>query len=58
MFEHDPSVSLNTLLKCQVRYLRTDDNILSLEALRNIYELVVQNLVKHGKDVILYVLCL
>ena len=35
---------LNKLLQPQVRYLGNDENILSMQALKNIYEMVAQNL--------------
>ena len=44
MFQRDPILPLNTLLSPKLRYLGTDENILSLEALKNIYEIVTQNL--------------
>ena len=34
---------LNTLFKPAVRYLGNDENLLSLEALKNIYQLVAEN---------------
>ena len=40
----DPLLPLNKLLQLKVRYLGNDENILSLEALKNIYQLVVTNL--------------
>ena len=40
----DPLLPLNKLLQLKVRYLGNDKNILSLEALKNIYQLVVTNL--------------
>ena len=44
MYGRDPLLSLNKLLQPKVRYLGNDENILSLEALKNIYQLVVTNL--------------
>ena len=44
MFSRDPTVSLNSLLKPMVRYTDTDKNIVSLEALKNMYQLVETNL--------------
>ena len=44
MFVGDPIVLLNSLLMPTVGYLGTDENILSLEALRNMYQLVATNL--------------
>ena len=39
-----PILPLNKLLQPQVRYLGNDENILSMQALKNIYEMVAQNL--------------
>ena len=44
MFGRDPVLPLNTLLEPKVRYLRNDINILSLEAMKNMYEIVATNL--------------
>ena len=44
LFGRDPIVSLNSPLKPMAGYLGTDDNNLSLEALTNLYQLVVFNL--------------
>ena len=44
MFGRDPLLPLTKLLKPKVRYLGNDENILSLEALKNMYQLVVTNL--------------
>ena len=44
MYGQDPLLPLNKLLQPKVRYLGNDENILSLEALKNIYQLVVTNL--------------
>ena len=41
MYGWDPLLPLNKLLQPKVRYLGNDENILSLEALKNIYQLVV-----------------
>ena len=43
MFGRDPNVPLTNLLQPKIRYLGTDENILSLESLKNIYELVATN---------------
>ena len=40
----DPLLPLNKLLQPKIRYVGNDENILSLEALKNIYQLVVTNL--------------
>ena len=44
MFGRDPLLQLTKLLKPKIRYLGNDENILSLEALKNMYQLVVTNL--------------
>ena len=44
MFGRDPVLPLNTLLEPKVRYMGNDMNILSLEALKNMYEIVATNL--------------
>ena len=44
MFGTDPNVPLTKLLQPKIRYLGNDENILSLESLKNIYELVATNL--------------
>ena len=43
-FGRDPRVPLNTLLTPKIRYMGTEENILSLEALQRIYHLVAENL--------------
>ena len=44
MFGRDPVLPLNTLLGPKMRYLGTDLNILSLEALKNMFEIATTNL--------------
>ena len=44
MFGRDPIVLLNSLLMATVRYLGSNENILSLEALKNMYQLIASNL--------------
>ena len=44
MFGRDTILPLNKLLQPQVWYLGNDENILSMQALKNIYEVVAQNL--------------
>ena len=44
MFGRDPRIPLNTLLEPKIRYMGTDENILSLEALQRIYFMVAENL--------------
>ena len=47
MYGRDPLLQLTKLLK--IRYLGNDENILSLEALKNMYQLVVTNL-KYARE--------
>ena len=50
MFGRDAILPLNKLLQLQVWYLGNDENILSMQALQNIYEVVAQNLkIAHAK---------
>ena len=44
MFGRDPILPLNTLLEPKVRYLGNNINILSLEAMKNMYEIATTNL--------------
>ena len=44
MFGRDPVLPLNTLLRPKMRYLGTDLNILSQEALKNMFEIAATNL--------------
>ena len=44
MFGRDPIVPLNSLLMPTVKYSGTDENILSLEALMNMYKFIASNL--------------
>ena len=44
MFHRDPVLPLNTLLKPKIRYMGTDINIISLEAMKNLYEIAATNL--------------
>ena len=44
MFGRDAILPLNKLTQPQIRYLCNDKNILSMQALKNIYEVVTQNL--------------
>ena len=44
MFGRDPTIPLNDLLRPCIRYLGTDETILSLQAVQNIYKMVTQNL--------------
>ena len=49
MFGRDPLLPLIKLLKPKIRYLGNDENILSLETLKNLYQLVVTNL-KYARE--------
>ena len=49
MFGREALLPLNTLFKPAVRYLCNDENLLSLEALKNIYQLVTENIKKDGQ---------
>ena len=44
VFGRNLIVPLNSLLMAIVRYLGTDENTLSLEALKNMYQLIASNL--------------
>ena len=44
MFGRDPVLPLNTLLGPRMRYLGNDINILSLEAMKNMFEIAATNL--------------
>ena len=44
MFGREPIVPLNSLLTPTVRHLVTKENTLSLEALKNVHQLVASNL--------------
>ena len=44
MFGRDPVLPLNTLLGPKMRYLGNDLNILSLEAMKNMFEIAATNL--------------
>ena len=44
MFERDPRILLNDLLRPHIRYLGMDEKILSLQAMRNTYKMVAHNL--------------
>ena len=50
MFGRDAILPLNKLLQPQVQYLGNDENILSMQALKNIYEMVAQNLTKNNRQ--------
>ena len=44
MFGRDPVLPLNTLLEPKIRYLGNDVNVLSLEAMKNMFEIAATNL--------------
>ena len=44
MFGRDPVLPLNTLLEPKIRYMGNDINILSLEAMKKLYEITATNL--------------
>ena len=44
MFGRDPALPLNTLLERKIRYMGNDINILSLEAMKKLYEITATNL--------------
>ena len=44
MFGRDPVLPLNTLLEPKIRYMGNDINVLSLEAMKNLYEIAATNL--------------
>ena len=44
MFERDPVLPLNTLLEAKIRYMGNDVNVLSLEAMKNMFEIAATNL--------------
>ena len=44
MFGRDPVLPLNTLLEPKVRYMGNDMNIISLETMKNLYEIAATNL--------------
>ena len=46
MFGRDPRLPLAELLQHKLRYLGTEDTVLSLQALRNMYQIIAENLRK------------
>ena len=46
MFAQDPILPLNTLLSPKIHYMGNDHNIISLEAMKSMFELVTENLRK------------
>ena len=49
MFDREDRIPLNTMLQSQIRYLGNDENILSIQALKNMYQLAAENLQKARK---------
>ena len=49
MFGREARIPLDTMFQSQIRYLGNDENILSIQALKNIYQLVAENLQKARK---------
>ena len=49
MFDREARIPLNTMFQSQIRYLGNDENILSIQALKNMYQLVAENLQKARK---------
>lgn len=46
MFGRDPYVPLHNLLEPKIRYMGDDENLISLESMKNIYQVVAENLKK------------
>ena len=46
MFGRDPRLPLTELFQHKLRYLGTDETVLSLQALRNMYLVIAENLRK------------
>ena len=44
VFGRDPVLPLNALLEPKIRYMGNDINIISLETMKNLYEIVATNL--------------
>ena len=44
MFGRDPVLPLNTLLELKIRYMGNDSNIISLQTMKNLYEVAATNL--------------
>ena len=43
MFGREARISLNSMLQSQISYLGNDENILSIQALKNMYQLVISH---------------
>ena len=55
MFGHDPRLPLTELFQHKLRYLGTDETVLSLQALRNMYLVIAENLRKaHERSITPY----
>ena len=50
MFGREARIPLNTMLQSHIRYLGNDKNVLSIQALKNMYQLVAENLQKARKE--------
>ena len=50
MFGREARIPLNTMFQSKIRYLGNDENILSIQALKNMYQLVAGNLQKARKS--------
>ena len=49
MIGREARIPLNTMFQSQIRYLGNDENILSIQALKNMHQLVAENLQKARK---------
>ena len=49
MFGREARIPFNTMLQPQIQYLGNNENILSIQALKNMYQLVAENLQKSRK---------
>ena len=49
MFGRETRIPLNTMLQPQIWYMGNNENILSIQALKNMYQLVEENLQKARK---------
>ena len=51
IFGKEAKIPLNTMVQSQIRYLGNDENILSIQALKNMHQLVAENLQKARKRI-------
>ena len=51
MFGREARIPLNTMLQPQIQYLGNNENILSIQALKNMYQLVTENLQQARKRI-------